>query len=309
MKTAMITGASGFLGNHLLHELLNQGVYVHVISRPSSKRLSRLNGLKNTNIIELDMDDILRLEELMPLQCDVFYHLAWQGGRNDFTTQIPNIKRTMDALEIAYALGCKRFVCTGSQAEYGIHHGLITENTTTNPNTAYGAAKLATCNLSRVRAEQLGIEWIWARVFSVYGPGDNPNSLIPYLLHTLINGQIPSLTQGNHKWDYLYVTDAAKALSVLGNTPHTNQIYNVARGESFPLRWYVERLRDIVAPGSPLGFGLAEGLVVPLEASVEKLKEKTGWQVQVGFDSGVMNTFDYYNNSTFAETKQLNYDN
>lgn len=287
MKTAMITGATGFLGYHVLNELIEQGCFVYVVCRPGSQRLNRLCRFKNIHIVELEMDDILSLKDELSLECETFYHLAWEGGRNDISTQLPNIKRTMDALVVASALGCRRFISTGSQAEYGIHHGLITESTIAKPVTVYGAAKLAACNLSRVCATQLGIEWTWARVFSVYGPGDNPNSLIPYLLQAFRNKQIPALTQGYHKWDYLYATDAAKALHLLGTTPHTNTMYNIANGNSLPLRAYVEVLRDLVAPEADVGWGRSDSVAVPLEVSIDKISRETGWQPEIGFEEGI----------------------
>lgn len=72
--------------------------------------------------------------------------------------QYGNIVHTLSALEAAARLGCHRFICTGSQAEYGRQTQLITEATCPHPGDAYGAAKLAACALSRVRAAELGIE-------------------------------------------------------------------------------------------------------------------------------------------------------
>jgi nucleoside-diphosphate-sugar epimerase len=145
-----------------------------------------------------------------------------------------------------------------------------------------------------VFAGQLGIEWIWARLFSVYGPGDNPNSLIPYLLLSLTNGQIPILSQCCHKWDYLYASDAAKALRLLGSISQINSIYNIASGDNRSLRYYAEKLRDIVAPGAILGYGLSNIMAVPLEASIDKIREDTGWEAAVGFDDGIRNTFNHF---------------
>lgn len=89
-------------------------------------------------IVYADMSEYGQLNEKIKDTCDAFFHLAWQGGRYDFASQYQNIEYALGALEAAARLGCKRFICTGSQAEYGPKKGLITEETCPHPADAYG---------------------------------------------------------------------------------------------------------------------------------------------------------------------------
>ena len=179
MPTAVITGAAGFTGCNLVETLLKQGYFVHAIVRPVSSHNVRLQKSNRLQLVECDMSEYGDLWRKISGPCDIFFHLAWQGERDDFHAQAENIHDTLSALEAAYKLGCKRFVCTGSQAEYGPQTDLITEETLPVPNTAYGAAKLAACVLTRQRALELGIEWVWARIFSLYGKYEPHGRMLP----------------------------------------------------------------------------------------------------------------------------------
>lgn len=98
----------------------------------------------------------------LPVQADAFFHLAWAhtigAGRNDMPAQIENIRYTIDAVRTAAAMGCRVFVGTGSQAEYGRVDGVLRADTPTNPENGYGMAKLCAGQMSRTRGPP---PWAW----------------------------------------------------------------------------------------------------------------------------------------------------
>ena len=287
MKNAIVTGASGFLGYHLVSALQKDNVFVYAVVRPKSKTKERLAHFKNIKILEIDMNNIAEIEQIALNNCECFYHLAWEGGRNDFFAQNKNIGYTLAALEVAKNKGCKRFICTGSQAEYGLCNEVITEEILPKPNTAYGSAKLATCYLTKIRAEQLGMEWVWARVFSIYGKYDGVDCLIPYLIRSLMNEETSNLTECLQDWDYLYAPDAANALISLGEKGHSGEIYNLASGDVHPLRFFVEEIRKKIVPHKELVFGKENRMIVSLCPAIKKLQEHTGWKLQTSFGDGI----------------------
>ena len=294
MKTAILTGGTGFLGFWLLKELVENNVFVHVIARRNSKRLDRLKELTGINIIELDMDEIANLPSLVS-SADVFYHLAWEGARNDFPVQARNIRYTVQAMEAAGKIGVRQFIVTGSQAEYGVCHEKISEGTPTNPDTAYGVCKLAASRILSVQSQQLGLPVTWVRVFSVYGEGDNPNTLISYLIKCFEDNVTPQLTSGKHLWDFLYAGDAANALYLLGRNNITGT-YNLAHGESRPLREFVMEVRDLLYPGAYLHFESElpyNGAV--LDADVDKIKKELGWMPHTRFSAGIPHIIKHAN--------------
>lgn len=288
MKNVIVTGATGFLGYHLVQQLLLQGDFVYAVIRPQSKNRNRLIETEKLKIIELAMCDILQLPCLIPVQCEIFYHLAWEGERNAFFEQNKNVKYTIDAVEVAKQTGCRRFLCTGSQAEYGLQAGIITEETLPQPVNAYGAAKLAACTLSRMRAQQIDLEWIWPRVFSVYGMHDNPKALIPYLLKTLRTNENVFVSAATQNWDYLYSTDAARALVSLTEKGKANEIYNIASGDIHPLKHFIEQVRVKLAPEKHVTYSKESACqLVSLYPSIEKLLRQTDWKSEFKFLEGI----------------------
>ena len=167
MKRAIVTGAAGFVGCNLVECLLAHGYDVCAVVRHGSAHNRRLLESEQLKLVYADMSDFGKLADIMNDTADIFFHIAWAGGRYNFVEQWQNVEATLESLRSAKALGCKRFIATGSQAEYGPQTELITEETLPHPIDAYGSAKLATCIMSRQLALDMDIEWIWGRIFSV----------------------------------------------------------------------------------------------------------------------------------------------
>ena len=289
LKNYIVTGAAGFLGCNLTERLMQEeDAHIYAVVRPNSPHNARLAPSERLTIVPADLSEYARLDEMIEEACDVFFHLAWQGGRYDFAEQYGNIADTIGALEAAARLGCKRFICTGSQAEYGRQTALITEETCPHPACAYGAAKLAACALSRQRAADLEIEWIWGRVLSLYGRYEQEGRMLPALVAALRAGRSFALSSsGAQNWDYLYAADAADALLALAEQGRAGEIYNIANGDYRPLRDYIEEARAVLAPQCDVTYGTADADVFSLQPSVEKICRDTGWQPMMDFVDGL----------------------
>ena len=265
-----------------------EDAHIYAVVRPDSPHNVRFISPKRLTIVPVDLSDYVRLDEMIGTPCDVFFHLAWQGGRYEFAEQYGNIADTISALEAAARLGCKRFICTGSQAEYGRQTALITEEMSPHPVCAYGAAKLAACVLSQRRAEDLGVAWIWGRVFSLYGKYEQEGRMLPALVKSLRSEQPFALSSsGAQNWDYLYAADAADALLALAKRGRAGEIYNIAHGGYRPLRDYIEEARAVIAPQCDVTYGAADADVVSLQPSVEKIRRDTGWRPMMDFVDGL----------------------
>jgi nucleoside-diphosphate-sugar epimerase len=194
---------------------------------------------------------------------------------------------TVNCIRLAAKLGCKRFICTGSQAEYGNTTELITEETSLCPTTAYGACKVAAYYLTTDLAKRLEIEHTWARMFSVYGPNDNPNTLVMTLIRDLKSkGEAALSTDGEHIWNYLYEEDAARALRLFGQCEGSNTVYNVTSRDNKPLKEYVEILRNSIDPDFVVYYGNEESNI-NLNVSSEKLRCDLGEYESTSFDEAI----------------------
>ncbi len=286
LKKAVITGCTGFLGYSLLLELLKNGYYIYALCRNNSNRLYRLNGLKNVSVIETDFNESLDIPDANNI--DVFFHLAWGGGRNDFDSQYQNIELSVKCMNLAAKLGIPKFLCTGSQAEYGETSERITEETKICPKTSYGVVKAATHFLLEDIAKKNGIDLIWARVFSVYGPHDNSNSLIPSIIESnKQNKKFCLRSDGNHMWNYMYEEDAAKTLRLLSECQIAG-VFNVADIKCQPLREYISEISSNIEYGS-------EQCKVNLNVSVDKLLHQIGKIPTREFSVGISEIYRFFN--------------
>ena len=220
MDKVIITGATGAIGIALINELLIHNIEITVLVHKNSKRKSNIPQNKNIKIVECSLDNLKSVESSLDKNYDVFYHFAWDGTfgntRNNVSGQIQNIQYAIDAVELAESLGCKRFIGAGSQAEYGRVDGTLTPLTPTFPENGYGMAKLCAGQMSRLRCNQLGLEHIWTRILSVYGPYDGEKTMIMSLIMQMLNNEIPKCTLGEQIWDYAFSEDVARAFYLLG---------------------------------------------------------------------------------------------
>lgn len=301
VNSAIITGPTGGIGRALCCCLADQGITVYAVCRPGSSRAAALPKHKSIIQVECDVSELAKLPEKISGGADVFYHFAWAHtigpGRNDMPAQIQNIRYTIDAVQAAAQLGCKVFIGAGSQAEYGRVEGVLKPETPCFPENGYGMAKLCAGHMSRVECQKLGVDHIWTRILSVYGPGDGAETMISGVIRKLQAGEKPSLTAGVQQWDYLYSEDAANAFYRLARYGINGKTYVLGSGTAKPLKEYIEQLRDAIDPSLPLGLGeIPYGplQVMHLEADISQLTADTGFLPQVSFEDGIRTTIDRF---------------
>lgn len=290
-KSVIVTGAAGFTGYSLTKELSDRGYTVYAVVRPGSDHNYRLAGMKNVRIIELDVGEIDRLLEYVDKSPFAMIHLVWEGQRYVSELQNVNINDTLRVLNTTHMLGCRRFICTGSQAEYGATQKTQMEDMIPNPFCAYGAAKVAACYLSRYRAKELGIDWIWGRIFSLYGIYEPPGRMLPDLVRMLKQNEPVKLSSCCQNWDYLHVKDAAEAIIALMEFGKSGEIYNIANGSYRKLKDYVEEAKEILGSDSELIYGEDPNPFVSLQPSVQKISDDTGWKPKISFSKGIITGF------------------
>lgn len=301
MRKVIITGPTGAIGVALIQECISHGVEVVAVVRPGSKRKENIPKDVLVSVVECDLSQMEKLPELIEGSCDVFYHMGWDGtfgnSRNNMQGQLLNVQYTLDAVQAAKRLGCKRFVGTGSQAEYGRCEEKLNADTPTFPENGYGIAKLCAGQMSRIQCEQEGLEHIWTRILSIYGPYDGENTMIMSTIRTLLEGEKPSTTKGEQQWDYLYAKDAGLALYLLGEKGIGGKIYCIGSGKTRQLKEYIIATRDYIEQINhtklPLGIGerpYADKQVMYLCADTSELENDTGFEPRYEFERGIAET-------------------
>lgn len=297
-SSAVIDGATGAIGIALINELIKNNIDVLVLTRKNSLRNNVIPVHPLVTVKYCSLEELSDFENDTEKEYDVFYHFAWGGttgdSRNNMHLQNKNVEYALDAVHVAKGLGCKVFIGSGSQAEFGRVDGTITSYTPCYPENGYGMAKLCAGQMCRVECEKLGMDFIWTRILSVYGPYDGENSMISSVIKKLLSGEKPSLTSGEQMWDYIYSEDAAKALYLLAEKGISGKTYILAGGKSKKLREYVEILRDSVCKDLPLGFGEFNAVnPVSLQADISELTNDTGFVPETDFKTGIAKTIDY----------------
>lgn len=305
----IVTGATSFIGAVTVGLLLQRGDRVCAVVRPGSGNMGHLwecvpeDGKKRLLVAPLFMEQIEEIgrelgqpENRISGSWDAWVQIGWDGAGSDNRAkrdvQQANVRHSLKAVKAASELGCRRFLFTGSQAEYGIHRSLITEETPCDPVSEYGKAKADFANLAKELCKSQKMEYIHTRIFSVYGPGDHPWSLVHTCLSTFLQGGHMELGECTQQWNFLYIRDAAEAILCL-LTEGQAGIYNIAGRDTRVLREFIEEMYRLCGGRGSLAYGKrkpnAEG-PASLIPDITKLVRATGWQPRTSFTEGIYET-------------------
>lgn len=310
---AVVTGATSFIGAAAVRELLRRGHQVTAVVRPGSANLGQLykcvpkTERSGMRVAELDMGHIGEIDCLPQIKMagtDVWFHMGWDGSgsenRKNRQIQQNNVVNSLEAVKSAAKIGCRRFVFTGSQAEYGICQEPITEETVCRPVSEYGKAKREFALQAESLCAKLGMDYIHTRIFSVYGPGDHPWSLVQSCLRTWQAGGEMTLGECTQQWNFLYIDDAAEALALLSERGRAGT-YNVASDDTRPLREFIEEMYRLCGSRGSYYYGRrpqnAEG-AANLIPEIGKIKKDVGWKPKTAFAEGIYGTLHYMRGET-----------
>ena len=306
MKIIVITGATSMIGTAIVKSCLEHEVEkIYAVIRPEAQKTDRLPIDERIVKIECSIDNYKELPRLIKEKCDVFYHIAWSitgDKRNaNIEGQADNIRYTLDAMQAANDLGCKKFIGAGSQAEYGkLDIEKISENSPTNPVQPYGIAKFAAGKLAMEKAKQIGISCFWVRIFSIYGIYDKPTTMISKAISKMLSGEKASFTKAEQRWEYLHSDDAGEAFYLIGEKSEGQKVYCLGNGKARILREYIEILRNSIDTSAEIGIGdipYTENTVMNLCADISLLQKDTGWQPAISFEEGVKQVIEFKKSS------------
>lgn len=308
----VITGATSFVGAAAIKLMLSQGHEVFAVVRPGSKKLGLLTvpGREaaadlRLHILENDLSFPELLPEKIGVPCDVFCHFGWGGSGSDARLsrelQEKNLLDSLNTIRAAKVLGCKRFLFSGSQAEYGLHDTLMTEETECLPKSFYGEAKLRMRYEGEALCKELGLTYIHMRIFSAYGPGDHPWTLVESCLKAFQDGGTISLGACTQKWNFLYIDDLARAICALAFVPGErllgleNPVFNLAGDDTRVLSEFVEEIHALCGGRGTCAYAArkenAEG-TVNLIPDIGKIGRVTGWKPEISFKTGIKRTLE-----------------
>ena len=302
MKRILVTGASGFLGRHVIQRLGRSPYEVHAVSfstRPDFEGADRCTWHRADLL-----DDSERAAVVARVKPDALLHLAWHAKPPSYWSAIENVdwlRASLDLFRSVARSGGTRLVGAGSCMEYDWNHGYCVERLTPlQPATLYGSAKAACGNVLEAASRELGVDAAWGRVFFVFGPHDSPVRLVPSLVQALAAGRPGRCRTGSHVRDFMHVSDVASAFIALLDSDVRGPV-NIASG--VPLRISDVALRIAALLKRPELLTVDEG---PLEhrivcAGISRLREEVGWRPERDVLERLDETIEWWASSSAPE--------
>lgn len=238
----LVTGATGFVGRHVVACLLADGHTVTAVARDEAKARSLAWG-DRVDLVSADVHRDPVADMLRPGEPDVVMHLAWPGlpRYKDMSHLHENLFADYRCMRALLDAGVKHVLVTGTCFEYGLQEGCLSEDRPTHPVTPYAVAKDTLRRLLEVLTGGAGVTLQWARLFYIYGPGQHPQSLLSQLDRAVDGGEeVFNMSGGEQLRDYLPVEGVAARLVRLAGHPRCAGIVNVCRGEPMSVRRLVE---------------------------------------------------------------------
>lgn len=229
----LVTGASGFVGNHILNYLTQNFNFKVIATSRNKEKAHKKIWFKKVDFLEVDLSSNQADWYEFFHKPDLLIHLAWANlpNYNDTVHLTENLPNQINFLENILDKGLKNISISGTCFEYGLQEGELFEDMPTFPNNPYGIAKDTLRRYIEFKSKLLKINFKWLRLFYMYGDGQNPNSLIPQLHKAIANGEsFFKMSSGQQKRDYLSVENVAKYIVEASLKKDLNGIINISSG-------------------------------------------------------------------------------
>lgn len=253
MKRTLLTGASGFVGANLARRLLRDQHEVLLLLRDRHQTWRIEDIVKDCSITIADTTDREAVRRcLLSAKPNWVFHLSAYGAypnQTGFEQMVAtNLIGSANLLDACIESGAESFVQTGSSSEYGYTSGAAREDDRIAPNSHYAISKAAATHYCQFTARKLNFHAVTARLYSVYGPYEEPTRLIPTLIVHALDGKLPPLVSPETARDFVYVEDVVDALIRLASHQSASPgvIYNVCTGVQSSLAQVVELTRTLL---------------------------------------------------------------
>jgi nucleoside-diphosphate-sugar epimerase len=292
----LVTGASGFVGRAAVFALAGRDVDVHAMSRRPSHVPHHGSWHK------VDLLDRRAVESAVSkIRPDAVLHLAWYAEHGAFWNAPENLDWVGASLALARAsadAGAQRFVGTGTCFEYGDTDGAPCSEADTPvcPADLYSVAKDACRRVIAAFAADSGFSFAWARLFYLYGPGEDERRLVPSLARSLAAGESADCSSGLVERDFMDVRDAGEALAAIALSDVAGPI-NIATGEATSVATVAETLGalcdrpDLVRIGALPDRPNEPSRVV---ADVKRLRAEVNFRPDRSLEEGLRDALDYW---------------
>lgn len=298
-RRCVVTGGGGFVGAALTRRLVAEGHEVTAWTAPGSDRWRLADLADAPALVEVDLRDADGVSAaLAQARPEWVFHLGAHGGyswqtdrRRIFAT---NLEGTINVLEAAGRVGAEAVLCAGSSSEYGAKDHAPAESELPEPNSDYAVAKAAATLYASFLGRERGLPVATLRLYSVYGPFEEPARLIPALIVAGRRGELPPLAPASTARDFVYVDDVVDAFLLAARCGvEPGEVLNVGSGAETTLAQAVDALRTLFRIDAEPVFGslAARDWDTPRwVADPARIGARLGWMATVPFAEGIART-------------------
>lgn len=303
MKRALVTGAAGFVGAVLARRLVALGHETHLVARPGGDPW-RLRGLDGAAALHAcDLEDAAGLARLCrDTRPEWIFHLAAHGA---YSTQTDlgrmmgsNVNATVNVIQAALGCGCAAVVNTGSSSEYGLKDHAPPETEALEPNSHYAVTKAAATSLASWLARLHRFPIPTLRLYSVYGPFEEPTRLLPKLVAHALRGALPPLVNPAIARDFVHVDDVVDAylLAAGSGLADPGAVFNIGSGVQTSLSELVARARLVLGVREEPRWGTMPDRAWDTHvwvADPTRAERELGWRARTSLDQGLLALRDW----------------
>ncbi len=284
-----MTGATGFVGANLVRHLVGKNQEVHIFSRPESK-LWRFGSLRRQiKIHNVDIFDYANVEAtLKKIRPQVVYHLLAYGTypshKNEDLIVKTNVNGSVNLFRAAQSVeSIKVIVSAGSSSEYGVKTKPMKESDRPEPNSLYAVAKLSQSLLGQYFSKFGRVPIITLRLFSAYGPYEEPGRLFPSILTSFIKKTPLKLSSPTPRRDFVHIDDVVRALEMAGQRPDLGgEIFNIGYGKDYSIGEMVKIAAKVFKNEIPIVWGATQSRSFDTDnrwqADLGKVKKMLKWK-------------------------------
>ena len=295
-RRALVTGAAGFLGAHLVDRLVADGWNVAALVRRGSDR-SRIGAvIESVSLVEADLTKLD--PAAVRTSAGTLFHLAAVGLHEPRPRPLEEVARinvltTLNAMRLAVEIGVERVVHVGTGLEYG-PGSRLSEDAPLRPTSVYAGSKAASWLLASTFCRQRDVELVGLRPFTIYGPGESPYGIIGQAIGAGLTGAELELTEGRQKRDFVFVADAVEAIVAAATAPAVaGEVFNVCTGVETEVREVVELVVEMAGRSARPLFGALpyrDGELWSSSGDPTKAQDILGWTAATALREGLSQT-------------------
>lgn len=299
-----ITGGTGFVGANLARRALADGHEVHLLLREGHDpwRIAPLRDDVRSHIVELgDAQAVAKV--LDAVRPEWVFHLAAYGAYPSQTDPVQavgtNMLGTIRLLEASRGLGVAAFVSAGSSSEYGAKDHAPSEDERPDPNSLYAVTKAAAAAYAAWVSRRDGARAVTLRLYSAYGPWEEPTRLIPQLVLAGLEGRLPALVDPRVARDFVHVDDICDAFVRAATAPDLppGAIYNIGTGTQTSIGDAVALARELMGLAVEPVWGSMPDRAWDTSvwvADPRRAARDLGWTARTSFRDGLARTIDWF---------------